>query len=258
MLFLGVDGCRGGWLAIKIALDNSWEVNLFRKFSQLWDNYGAASLILVDIPIGLRQGSPKKGSLERQERRCDKEARKLLGKRRSCVFRVPCRPAVYARSYDQALARNQKLTGTRIFKATWNLVAKIREVDELLATHRQARKQVREMHPELGFWSLNGCRPVQHSKTKEAGHRERLGLLQSIYPQSEPILNHTLSTYLRKEVKKDDILDALCGALTARIGYANLSAIPLQPERDREGLPMEMVYCLFSLFREEYPWSLNR
>jgi predicted RNase H-like nuclease len=258
MLFLGVDGCRGGWLAIKIALDNSWEVNLFGKFSQLWDEYGEASLFLVDIPIGLRQGSPKRGSPERAERRCDREARKLLGKRGSCVFRVPCRPAIYAGSYDQALARNEKLTGTRIFKATWNIVAKIREVDELLTTNLEARTLVREIHPELCFWSLNSCRPLKYSKTKKEGHQERLELLQSFYPQSKTLLDHTLSTYLRKEVKKDDILDALCAALTARVGYANLSAIPRQPERDREGLPMEMVYCLFSLFKEEYPWSLNR
>jgi len=250
MLFLGVDGCRGGWLAINIALDNSWEVNLFKKFSQLWDNYGEAFLILVDIPIGLRQGNEEKGSLERQERRCDKEARKLLGKRRSSVFRVPCRPAVYAGSYDEAIARNERLTGTRIFKATYNIVGKIREVDEFLAANRQAREQVREMHPELCFWSLNGCRPLQYSKNKEKGYLERLQLLQSIYPLSETILNHTLSNYLRKEVKKDDILDALCGAITAMIGRESLTAIPNQPERDLEGLPMEMVYFLCSLYKD--------
>ena len=250
MLFLGVDGCRGGGLAINIALDNSWEVNLFKRFSQLWDNYGEAFLILVDIPIGLRQGSEEKGSLEREERRCDKEARKLLGKRRSSVLRVPCRPAVYAGSYDEAIARNERLTGTRIFKATYNIVGKIREVDEFLAANRQAREQVREMHPELCFWSLNGCRPLQYSKNKEKGYLERLQLLQSIYPLSETILNHTLSSYPRKKVKKDDILDALSGAITAMIGRESLTAIPNQPERDSKGLPMEMVYFLCSLYKD--------
>ena len=251
MLFLGVDGCRGGWLAIKIALDNRWEVRLFKKFSHLWEKYGEAFLILVDIPIGLRQGSEEKGSRERQERRCDKEARKLLGNRRSCVFRVPCRPAVYAGSYDEAIARNERLTGTRIFKATYNLVGKIREVDEFQAANPQAREQVREMHPELCFWSLNDCRPLQYSKTKEDGYLERLQLLQSIYPLSETILNHTLSSYPRKKVKKDDILDALCGAITAKIGRESLTAIPNQPERDSEGLPMEMVYFLCSLYKDQ-------
>ena len=169
MDFLGVDGCKGGWLAVKLSLFGDWEVNLFRSFSQLWEKHSTAALILVDIPIGLRQGSRRKGSMERQERRCDKEARKLLGARRASVFRVPCRPAVYASSYDQAIARNEKLTGTRIFRATWNIVGKIREVDEFLSSNPEARNSVREIHPELCFWSLNGCRPLQYPKRTEEG-----------------------------------------------------------------------------------------
>jgi predicted RNase H-like nuclease len=251
MLFLGVDGCRGGWLAITLALDNSWKVDLFSQFVQLWEKYASAFLVLVDIPIGLRQGSLEKGSLEREERRCDKKARQLLGKRRSSVFRVPCRPAVYAASYDEAIAVNEKLTGTRIFKATWNIVGKIREVDEFLATNQEARNIVRESHPELCFWSLNGCRPLQYSKTKENGHLERLKILQSVYPQSEAILNQTLSSYLRKEVRKDDILDALCAAITAKIGRENLASIPSPPEPDLEELPMEMVYFLLSFHKDK-------
>ena len=252
MVFLGVDGCRAGWLAIRLAPDNGWEVDIFRNFSQLWDRYSAASLILIDIPIGLREGNPENGSSARQERRCDKEARKLLGpKRRSCVFRVPCRPAVYSSSYDDAIAQNEKLTGTRIFRATWNIVAKIREVDEFLSGNHQVRGSIREMHPEFCFWSLNGCQPLKYSKTQENGYLERFKLLQSVYPQSEAIIDYTLSNYLRKQVKKDDILDALCGAITAMMGWKNLSSIPMQPEEDLKGLPMEMVYFLFSFYQYE-------
>jgi predicted RNase H-like nuclease len=249
MIFLGVDGCRAGWLAIALAPDLGWEVNIFRNFSQLWDRYSAASSILIDIPIGLKQGKAENGSDERLERRCDKEARKLLGpKRRSCVFRVPCRPAVYAASYDDAIGQNEKLTGTRIFRATWNIVAKIREMDEFLSD-RRVRGSIREMHPELCFWSLNGCRPLRHAKTKEEGYGERSQLLQAVYPQSQAIVDHALSSYLRKEVAKDDILDALCGAITAMLGWHNLSSIPRDPEEDLQGLPMEMVYFLFSLYQ---------
>lgn len=252
MVFLGVDGCRAGWLAITLAPDNRWEVNIFNIFSQLWDRFSAASLILIDIPIGLRQGNPEKGSIERHERRCDKEARKLLGpKRRSCVFRVPCRPAVYLSSYDDAIVQNEKLTGTRIFRATWNIVGKVREIDEFLLSNHQVRGSIREMHPELCFWSLNGCQPLRYSKTKENGYLERFKLLQSVYPQSEAIIDYTLSNYLRKQVKKDDILDALCGAITAMMGWKNLSSIPMQPEEDLKGLPMEMVYFLFSFYQYE-------
>ena len=251
MDFLGVDGCKGGWLAVKLALFNiNWEVNLFRSFAQLWEKHSAAALILVDIPIGLRQGSSTKDFFERQERRCDKEARKLLGPRRSCVFRVPCRPAVYSESYDQAIAKNEKLTGTRIFKATWNIVGKIREVDELLSSNPEARKSVREIHPELCFWSLNGCRPLQYPKRTEQGFRDRLKILQEIYPPSEEIVK---AKYSRQEVKRDDILDALSAAITAKIGFDKLSCLPPQPERDSQGLPMEMVYFLCSLHKSASP-----
>jgi predicted RNase H-like nuclease len=251
MDFLGVDGCRGGWLAVKLSLFSDWEVNLFRSFAQLWEKHAAAALILVDIPIGLRQGSSTKGSRERQERRCDKEARKLLGFRRASVFRVPCRPAVYAESYDQAITKNEKLTGTRIFKATWNIVGKIREVDELLSSNPEARESVREIHPELCFWSLNRCRPLQYPKRQENGYKERLDILQSIYPPAKNIVGS--ANYSRKEVKQDDILDALGAAITAKIGFDNLSSLPPHPERDSQGLPMEMVYFLCSFYKSASP-----
>jgi predicted RNase H-like nuclease len=249
MDFLGVDGCKGGWLAVKLSLFGDWEVNLFRSFSQLWEKHSTAALILVDIPIGLRRGSRAKGSRERQERRCDKEARKLLGARRASVFRVPCRPAVYASSYDQAIARNEKLTGTRIFRATWNIVGKIREVDEFLSSNPEARNSVREIHPELCFWGLNRCRPLQYPKRRGEGCQERLEILQSIY-QPAPIILES-AKYSPKEVKPDDILDALAAAITAKIGFDNLSCLPPQPERDPQGLAMEMVYFLSAFYKKE-------
>jgi predicted RNase H-like nuclease len=256
MDFLGVDGCQGGWLAVRLSLFSDWEVNLFRSFSHLWDRHSAAALILVDIPIGLKPGSRANGSVERQERRCDREARKLLGPRKAAVFPVPCRPAIYAASYDEGLAKNEELTGKRIFKAAWNIASKIREVDELLLNHPEVRKSVRECHPELCFWSLNGCRPLQYPKSRENGARERLELLESIYPASETILSQTLASYSRKEVKKDDILDALAAALTAKLGFDNLSSLPPQPEIDSQGLPMEMVYFLLNFHKSGVPKHL--
>jgi predicted RNase H-like nuclease len=257
MDFVGADGCKAGWLAVNLSLFKDWEVNLFSSFSQLWDRHSSAALILVDIPIGLRQGSSAKGCVEREERRCDKKARKLLGPRRAAVFRVPCRPAIYASSYDEAIAKNEKLTGTRIFKATWNITGKIREVDELLLNEPEIRKSVREIHPEVCFWSLNGCQPLQYPKRQAAGASERLNLLQSIYPSAEDLLSRTLASYSRQEVKKDDILDALVAAITAKIGFDNLSAIPPQPEIDLRGLPMEMVYFLLHFHKSKSPNTLK-
>ena len=70
-MFVGVDGCRAGWLAIGLETEGSWQVNTFPDVSSLWDHHRGASLILIDIPIGLKAEG-------KAERRCDPQARKLL------------------------------------------------------------------------------------------------------------------------------------------------------------------------------------
>ena len=57
------------------------------------------------------------------------------------------------------------------------------------------------------------------------------------------IIAHALSTYRRKDVARDDILDALAAAVTGLMGKQNLTSIPQEPEFDERGLRMEMVYC---------------
>ena len=233
-MFIGVDGCKAGWFAVGLTGDNRWRVDVFPDMSSLWARYSQASVILVDIPIGLREDSTG-------ERRCDPQARKLLGPRRSSVFPAPCRGAIYAQSYQEACDVNQRLTGKRLSVENWNIIPKIREVDCLLSGDASARDRIRETHPELCFWGLAGC-PMQHAKKRSEGLSERTQLLQSIYPQTADIIAHVLSTYRRKDVARDDILDALSAAVTAMIGGQNLASIPQEPEFDNRGLRMEMVY----------------
>ena len=234
-MFVGVDGCRVGWFAIGLETEGSWQVNIFPDVSSLWDHYRQVSVILIDIPIGLKTGG-------QVERRCDPVARKLLGPRRSSVFPAPCREAIYARSYQEACDINQRLTGKRLSVENWNIIPKIREMDYLLSDDAAARGRIREIHPELCFWGLAG-RPMQHAKKRNEGLAERTQLLQSIYPQTADIIAHALSTYKRKDVARDDILDALSAAMTGLMGGENLSSIPHEPEFDERGLRMEMVYC---------------
>ena len=237
-MFVGVDGCRAGWLAIGLETEHDWKVNTFPDVSSLWDHHRGASLILIDIPIGLKADG-------RAERRCDPEARKLLGPRRSSVFPAPCREAIYASSYQEACDVNQRLTGKRLSVENWNIIPKIREMDCLLSDDASARGRIREIHPELCFWGL-ASRPMQHAKKRSEGLLERTQLLQSIYPQTSDIINHTLSTYRRKDVARDDILDALSAAVTGLMGKQNLTSIPQEPEFDEWDLRMEMVYCPYT------------
>ncbi len=237
--WVGVDGCRGCcWLAVALWNDGKWNARVFEDVFLLWREYGAARLILVDIPIGLRD----EGSLERL---CDIEARRLLRwPRRTSVFRVPCRLAVYADTWEEASRINKELTGKRFPKQTWGIVRKIREMDEFLEANREARSRLRESHPEICFLALSG-QPMRHNKKREEGCRERLEVLEKIRPGSVEIVRKGLEK-LERDVARDDLADALALAVAAFLTTYGLATIPEVPEVDSRGLRMEMVYPGFA------------
>ena len=101
MSFVGVDGCKGGWFAIRLEDDKPSSVEVFCNIKELWKKWNDASLILIDIPIGLSDA----------KRQCDSDARKALGSRHSTVFTPPCREAVQVPCYSEASDCNCKVTG---------------------------------------------------------------------------------------------------------------------------------------------------
>lgn len=234
-MYVGVDGCRVGWFVVSLTEGVNWEVNIFRDIHNLWNCYKDANLILIDIPIGLVE----KGN---NERSCDKEARKLLGRKRGAsVFPVPCRDAVYE-DVEHASDINNKLTGRKLSRQTLGIIPKIRQVDQLLTSNNVAKLKIREIHPELCFWSLNEKSPMMYNKKDKRGIEERKKLLFSHYPQSELIYRYALHTYFRKYVARDDILDAMVAAVTAYKGEKLLKSIPKISKYDFKALRMEMVY----------------
>ncbi len=236
MFVVGVDGCRGGWLAVRLSPDGPPECRIFADMAALWAAHRQAALILVDIPIGLPESA--------NDRACDKAARKVLGPRKASVFPVPCRAAVYAPDYDAALNLNEKITGKRIFRAAWNLIPRMRQVDELLRADARARGVIREAHPEVLFWGLNQRQPLASYKKADAGAAERLEVLQKVYRGSKPLFFELKKNLPRKSAAPDDLVDALAAAVTGLVGGNNLKTLPGQPERDAHGLPMEMVYFI--------------
>ncbi len=235
-MFVGVDGCKKGWVKVGLTEGDKWEVEIFLDINSLWNESKQASLILIDIPIGLRESGF-------DERRCDKKAREMLGpKRGSSVFPAPCRRALDASNYEQACQINKQMTGRKLSLQTWNIVPKIREVDNLLQNDELARSHIRETHPEVCFWALAGGTPMVHSKKKKVGISERLEILKSEYPQTEEVLNYALNRWSRQDLAPDDILDAIVAAVTAKNGRNNLNSIPKEPDVDSYGLPMEIVY----------------
>ncbi len=233
MKILGVDVCRAGWFMVALDGNGSWEIDIAPNLSALCNKYKRASLILVDIPIGL-----KESGLE--ERKCDVFARRILGQPRGrSVFRVPCRAAVYEDTREDASQVNIQRTGTGISPFTWGIVPKIKEMDEFLNANFEARAIVRESHPELCFWALAG-EPMQFSKGDEEGLEERQSLLQALFPETQWIVSRALMRYQLNQVKRNDVLDALSMVVNVHLG--TLVSIPGEDDRDSKGVRMEMVF----------------
>jgi len=205
---VGVDGCRGGWLAVSAdQLDigsQMVDMQVFASFEALWLAHQDASRILVDMPIGL---------LDNEPRQVEPMARKRLKGRAASVFSVPCRQAVYAATYAAACEINQHQLGQRLSIQTWHICPKIRQLDHFLQTCPAARGRVAESHPELAFAEING-QPLLHRKKQAAGQSERLAILGQHWPGVTDLYSQAVASWRRKEVQRDDILDAMVLLLT--------------------------------------------
>ena len=244
--FVGVDGCPYGWFSVGLDDGTGYEVKAFKTFGELLDHYSAAKLVLVDIPIGLLECGAG-------ERKCEPKARKVLEDRRSSVFPVPTRALVCKKiANSMSYARTNELSKCMRCKGiswqTYHIMDKIAEVDRIMTDRcRGASPRVREVHPEVCFWALNEKRPMCHRKGKSAGIRERKGVLRRYEPRTDNIYKCASTKYRRRQVARDDILDALAAAVTAKLGLGcpdnyQLRTLPECPPKDNEGLPMEMVY----------------
>ena len=247
--FIGIDGCKDGWFCVFLNDDNDWSYQVVPGAGVLGEVVGRATIVLIDIPIGLLDKGP-------DERLCDRAARKLLGAgRASSVFPSPARQSLDAGNYQQALAINRESTGRGLSQQAWAIVPKIREIDELLTSHPNLQGVLRECHPELCFWALNSQSSMQYNKKKEEGKHERLAVLEKIFPQCHELYQQASSEFLRKQVAHDDIIDAMACAVTAKYGYGKYTTVPGNPVRDVTGLPMEMVFwekiCKSRLKRSE-------
>jgi predicted RNase H-like nuclease len=197
----GVDGCRGGWV---VASDQG--AQLVPTFPEVLGR--GFDLVLIDVPIGLLDAAP---------RRCDVEARSLIGARRSSVFPAPSRAVLGARRYAGQCSVQ-----------LWNILDKIREVDAVMQPRMQQR--IREAHPEVSFALLNG-RPLRFPKKKPEGEEERRLLLRPIFGEVPRLPG----------AARDDVLDAYALLWSARRVVRSEARILGAGERDARGLCCEIV-----------------
>lgn len=233
--FIGIDGCKAGWFCVLLDEGDNWSCRVAPDANAVGELALAADSVLIDIPIGLPDSGP-------DGRLCDREARQLLGRGRAAsVFSAPARRTLAATGYPQALELNRAATGRGLSRQAWNIVPKIREIDVLLCDNRELQDVVRESHPELCFWALNNRQAMRCNKKQGKGQQERLRVLEGVFPQCRVLYEQACAEYLRREVARDDIIDAMVCAVAAKQGYGRYQTVPATPARDGQGLAMEIV-----------------
>ena len=189
----------------------------------------SVAVTAIDIPIGLPVA---------QARRCDGEARNLLGEWKSTVFPAPVWATLIADSYESACLASEKACGKRLSQQTYGILPKIRDVDALLRETPALLGSVREVHPELCFYFWNGRRRLRHPKKSGFGFMERLHLVESVFGSAAA---EARDVVIRKQASDDDILDAFAALWTAqRIHTGGAERVVEVDERDEYGIPMHM------------------
>ena len=129
-LYIGVDGCRGGWIAA--VLNHGYlQFKKYDRIDKVIAEYPEFSAFLIDMAIGLRNNP--------DEIRPDDAAKKELGEKAPSVFPIPSRLAVYTDGEDAQKEANKKTLGKSLAKQSIAIIPKIRELDEFLNAHTENR-----------------------------------------------------------------------------------------------------------------------
>ena len=202
-------------------------LSIVPTFQELLGETEACAAAGIDIPIGLHNAWPREADVQAR--------RRLRPHRASSVFPSPVRVLLQAKSYDEACRLSLEACGKKPSKQTYAILPKIREVDAAITPELQTR--VREAHPEVCFWALNGGAAMAHSKKTPAGARERERLLATVFDDD------LACVAVRGAAALDDFFDACAVAWTAaRIAQDRAERLPAEPPVDERGLRMEIVY----------------
>jgi threonine dehydratase len=238
---IGIDGCRAGWVA-SFFEGETIRLVVFPTINALVEACSGAAILAIDMPIGLPDRISGSG------RAAEQAVRGLLGKRKSSVFSIPARDAVYEVDPQpigmKALIEGQKKATMRsrmlsdppsgVSSQTFNIFPKIRELDRFLVAHRTWQLSVFETHPEVAFWRMNGREPLAYPKKSAEGLEERRMLLLR-----HGIHESVIHIHPPKGAAQDDMIDALACLVAARqISAGRGQSFPGTPECDRNGIPI--------------------
>ncbi|MCX7800759.1 MAG: DUF429 domain-containing protein [Fimbriimonadales bacterium] len=213
--FVGVDGCRGGWLCAWRERGR-WRFSAFMSPRDVLSAFPETAALAFDMPIGLA---------DEGFRACDLLARALLRPHGSRVFLAPPRPCLQARDPTEFQGLHRRLTGKGAGVPVWRILPAIRELD--LSLRPEDHRRAFEAHPELAFAGLAGG-PAPSKHTPE-GRGLRLRLLRA-EPRDLPC------------GWTDDHLDAMVLSLVAgRFAEGAARTLPAEPPTDATGKPMRIV-----------------
>ena len=198
MRVVGIDGTKGGWVAVELADGHFTRDYLLRPATSDLRELGAAAILAVDIPIGFGP------------READGAARAFLTGAASTVFTTPPRD----------LLSQPFRSGLGVSKQAHALGPRVIHMTTLAARDHR----IHEAHPEVSFRAMNRGAPLQHRKKSAGGALERLALLRE-----HGITLRRLGAAAYAAV--DDVLDAAACAWTAhRIATGDAQTLPAAPE----------------------------
>jgi predicted RNase H-like nuclease len=228
-LIAGIDGCKEGWLCLTLNTDSRHlDVTVLKSLTDL-DT--ALKVIAVDVPIGLPDANG---------READRLARVRLGEpRRRSVFPVPIRPALLARSWEEACRITLAITGKSVTKQTAAILPKIAEADVLIRS-ASIGYRIYEVHPEVSFAEWDGA-PMAHRKKSQAGRENRQGLISSYFGSCA--FGRVRDSVRGRRVGADDVADAFAALWTAeRIEQGRAGRYPRTKATDSLGVPMHIWF----------------
>jgi predicted RNase H-like nuclease len=194
----GVDGTKGGWVAIVLEDGRFAADHVLRPVKADFAELGEVAVIAVDVPIGFGP------------RQSDAAARRFLTGAASTVFTTPAR----------AILETPFGPGLGVSAQAHALGARILYMTELA----RSDPRIREVHPEISFRAMNGGRPLRHRKKSAGGALERIEILRRNGIELDR-LDSAASAPL------DDVLDAGAAAWSAqRIATGRAESLPDPPE----------------------------
>jgi predicted RNase H-like nuclease len=206
MTHWGIDRARNGWVVAALSGDDV-HLDVVSSASALGAEDG--EVVAIDIPL-----PPFPAGIGR---RCEHEARRLLGARSATIF--PTLPRwCYERPYDDVTrADARRRYGKAYSKQAWNLGPAIFDAEAA------RRPEWVETHPELAFVTRNNGNPVRPKRSWD-GVRDRLDVLARSGVEV-PTGGFTLP------VRPDDVLDAVACAVVARdVAGGTARTVPADPE----------------------------